>query len=78
MIFSLVTAILGILLGARWMELIEFVIDTGFEGNCQRIYRVLPLTCLISCGIGKAEIYGMIDWRIRLFEAVVNLMTKCS
>ena len=48
------------------------------EGIVKEFSRVLPLTCLISNGIGKAEIYGMIDWRIRLFEAVVNLMTKCS
>jgi hypothetical protein len=54
MMSALVRAILSVPLRVRWLELIEFVEDTGIRGNCQRIYRVLHLTCLISCGIGKA------------------------
>jgi hypothetical protein len=41
MMSALVRAILGVPLRVGWLELIEFVKDTGFEGNCQRIRRVL-------------------------------------
>jgi hypothetical protein len=54
MMSALVRAILSVPLRVRWLEFIDIVKDTGFGGNCQRIYRVLHLTCLISCGIGKA------------------------
>jgi hypothetical protein len=36
-------------LKVRWLELIEFVKDTGFRGNCQRIKSV-PLLSNYSNG----------------------------
>ena len=35
MISALVRAILEVPFWMRWLELIEFVKDTGFGGNCQ-------------------------------------------
>jgi hypothetical protein len=40
MMSALVNAITFILVSERKMEFIEFVKDTGFGGNCQRILRV--------------------------------------
>jgi hypothetical protein len=52
----------------RWLEFVDFVEDTGFGGNCQRILRVRHCDRFARHSNCKAGIFGLVEMKMQAIK----------